>query len=95
MGDFVLLQQLITVPSIECAGIAKDSIRTAFSLNSGPINTGSENFGYGNCQENGFGDIMQNYPQGDAGSSGGSGFYWQLLDGGHGERESLLWNFNF
>jgi len=66
----------------------KDSIKTAFGLQSGPINTGSANFGYGNCAD-GLGDIKQTYPTGIAGGSGGSGFYWQLSDGGYDQRNSM------
>ena len=84
----VAIEPLIDVPSVECTGEPKDAIKAAFSLASGPINTGSANFGYGNCVD-GQGDIKQTYPQGLAGSSGGSGFYWQLSDGGHDERTSL------
>ena len=68
----VLVEPLIEVDAVACSGAAKDSIKTAFNLGSGPINTGSANFGYGNC-DNGFGDIKQTYPFGIAASSGGSG----------------------
>lgn len=86
--SFVLIEPLLIVSSIQCSGNAKDSIKTAFNLQTGPISTGSANFGYGNCVD-GYGDIQQTYPQGLAGSAGGSGFYWQLSDGDLEERDSM------
>ena len=69
-------------------GVAKDAIKSAFNLASGPVNTGSDNLGYANCVD-GVGDIEQTYPVGVAASAGGSGFYWQLSDGDLAQRESM------
>ena len=57
-------------------------------MHEGVGDTGDENLAVAECV-NGTGYIEQTYPKGETGSKGGSSFYWQLIDGDQGERESM------